>query len=211
MRLDTLPHGDGFRMSSTSIASSTVWRTCTEHFDRAGNRTRFPLRCRSWWRDKADERLFGLSMIAGGVLSASIVATPLLVTFPAHAQQDTERQKKALLQLSDELAACHAYCQIISRCLAGSKNAHSPTNLSASQQYAVQAKKLRQLAFLFSESAGRADAATSAFIDRVMQNVTQRVTGTCANVANVVNENGVECQQLGEHPDDRLEVLLNGP
>ena len=209
MHLDTLPHGDGFRMST----SPTVWRACAEHFDRSGNRTRRPLRCRSWWRDKARcyERLFGLSMIATGALGASIVAAPLLVTFPAHAQPDTERQKKALLQLSDELAACQAYCQIISRCLAGPKDAHSPGTSPVSQQYAVRARRLRQLAFLFSESAGRADAATSAFIDRVTQNAMQRMTGNCAKVASVVNEHGAECQQLGEHPDDRLELLLKEP
>jgi hypothetical protein len=149
-------------------------------------------------------------MFAAGALGASIVAAPLLATFPAHAQQDTERQKKALLQLSDELAACHAYCQIISRCLGGPKDAHSPGDLSVSQQYAVRARRLRQLAFLFSESAGRADAATSAFIDRITQNV-QRMTGNCAKVASVVNEHGAECQQLAEHPDDRLETLLKEP
>ena len=209
MHLDTLPLGDGSRM----LTSSTVWRTCAEHFDRSGNLTRRPLRCRSWWRDKARcyERLFGLSMIATGALGASIVAAPLLVAFPARAQQDTERQKKALLQLSDELAACQAYCQIISRCLAGPKDAHSPGTSPVSQQYAVRARRLRQLAFLFSESAGRADAATSAFIDRVTQNAMQRMTGNCAKVASVVNEHGAECQQLGEHPDDRLELLLHGP
>jgi hypothetical protein len=70
-------------------------------------------------------------------------------------------------------------------------------------------KTLRRLAFLFSESAGRADDATSAFIDRVMHNVMLRIRGNCANVVGIVNENGEECRQLAEHPDDRLEKLVD--
>jgi hypothetical protein len=146
-------------------------------------------------------------MIVAGALSMLVVAAPLLTTIPAQAQQETERQKYALSQLSDELAVCDAYCETISRCLGAPKSAHTPAEVS--QQYAVLAKKLRQLALLFSRSAGRADDATAAFIDQVKQNVMQRIRGNCANVASVVNEHGEECRQLAEHPDDRLEVLLD--
>jgi hypothetical protein len=138
-----------------------------------------------------------------------VVVAPMLVAVPAYAQRETEGQKHALAQFSDELATCYAYCQVISRCFGGSKSAHNPENLAVSQQYAVRAKTLRRLAFLFSESAGRADDATSAFIDRVMHNVMLRIRGNCANVVGIVNENGEECRQLAEHPDDRLEKLVD--
>ena len=148
-------------------------------------------------------------MFVAGALGMLALVAPLLVAVPAYAQRDADGQKHALSQLSDELAACDAYCLIISRCLGGPKSAQDPANLSLSQQYADRAKTLRRLAFLFSESEGRADAATSAFIDRVTQNVMQRIRQSCANITTVVNEHGQECQQLAEHPDDRLEMLLN--
>jgi hypothetical protein len=138
-----------------------------------------------------------------------VVVAPLLVAVPAYAQRETEGQKHALAQFSDELATCYAYCQVISRCFGGSKSAHDPENLAVSQQYAVRAKTLRRLAFLFSESAGRADDATSAFMDRVTRDAMQRMRWNCANVASLVNEHSNECQQLAEHPDDRLEKLVD--
>jgi hypothetical protein len=59
------------------------------------------------------------------------------------------------------------------------------------------------------ESAGRADAATSAFIDRVTQNVMQQIRWKCVAIASVVNEHGEDCQELAEHPDERLGTLLD--
>jgi hypothetical protein len=69
-----------------------------------------------------------------------VVVAPLLVAVPAYAQRETEGQKHALAQFSDELATCYAYCQVISRCFGGSKSAHNPENIAVSQQYAVRAK-----------------------------------------------------------------------
>ena len=138
-----------------------------------------------------------------------VLVAPLLVVTPAYAQRGAHEQKHALSLFSDELAACYAYCQIISRCLGGPKSAQPPANLSISQQYAARAQTLRRLAFLFSESEGRADVATSAFIARVTQDVMQRIRQNCANVTTVVNEHGEECEQLAEHPDDRLKMLLD--
>jgi hypothetical protein len=148
-------------------------------------------------------------MFVAGALGMLALVAPLLVAVPAYAQRDPDGQKHALSQLSDELAACDAYCQIISRCLGGHKSTEDPANLSLSQQYADRAKALRRLASVFSESAGRADASTSAFIDRVTRNVMQRIRQSCTNVTTVVNEHGQECQQLAEHPDGRFEMLLN--
>jgi hypothetical protein len=147
-------------------------------------------------------------MFGMGAMGMFMVAVPLLAV-PADAQQDAERQKIALTQFSDELASCHAYCLTISRCLEAPNGVHTPADLSTSQQYSIDAKKLRQLAFLFSRSAGRADAATSAVINRAIQNAAKRVQRNCANVASVANQHGKECQELAEHPDDRLETLLS--
>jgi hypothetical protein len=138
-----------------------------------------------------------------------VVAASLFAMAPAHAQQDTERQRNALSQFSDELASCFAYCQVISRCLGRPPGAHTPADLSVAQQYAARARRLNQLAFVFSRSAGRADDATSVFVDQVMRNVMLRMRGSCANVVTVVNEHGDECRELAEHPNDHLEMLLN--
>jgi hypothetical protein len=146
-------------------------------------------------------------MFITGALGMLAVAA-LLVAVPAYAQREVGGQKQALLQFSDELASCYAYCQIISRCLGGPKSAHDPATLSLTLQYAVRTKALRRLAFLFSESAGRADQATSAFEDRVARDAMQRIRWNCANVTTVMNDHGDECQQLAEHPNDRLEMLL---
>lgn len=146
-------------------------------------------------------------MLFAGALG--LLVAPLLLAVPAYAQREADAQKHALSQFSDELAFCYAYSQIISRCLGAPRSAHDSANLTLSQQYAAEAKTLRRLAFLFSESAGRADDATSAFMDRVTRNVMQRTGQNCANVTTVVNEHGKECQQLAEHPNDRLEMLLN--
>ena len=148
-------------------------------------------------------------MFVAGALGMLVLAASLLVAVPAYSQREAEGQRRALSQFSDELASCYADCQIISRCLGGPKSAQNPANLSLSQQYAAVARTLRRLAFLFSESAGRADDATSAFIDRVRRDVMQQIRQSCANVTTVVNAHGNECQQLAEHPDDRLEMLLN--
>jgi hypothetical protein len=146
-----------------------------------------------------------LASARGTLLLAALLSTAA----PTYAQQETEGRKQTLSQFSDELASCYAYCQTISQCLGGPEGARNPANLSLSQQYAIRAKTLRRLAFLFSESAGRADAATSAFIDHVIQNVMQRIRWKCVAIASVVNEHGEDCQELAEHPDERLEMLLD--
>ena len=83
-------------------------------------------------------------MLVAGALGMLALVVPLLVAVPAYAQQDAARQQFALSVLSDELAACDAYCQIISRCLGGPKSAQDPANLSLSQQYADRAKTSRR-------------------------------------------------------------------
>ena len=171
--------------------------------------------CRGMCPGAGSERPWGrqpsgmeVRMFVVGTQGILALVALLLVAVPAYAQRDADRQRPGV-QLSDELASCDAYCLIISRCLGGPRSAQDPANSSLAQQYADQSKTLRRLAFLFSESAGRADAATSAFIDRVTRNAMQRIRQSCANVTTVVDEHGQECQQLAEHPDDRLETLLN--
>ena len=147
-------------------------------------------------------------MFGTGAIGIFTLAAPLFL-IPTSAQQDAERQKISLTQFSDELATCHVYCLTISRCLQAPNRGHTPADLSISQQYAINADRLRQLAFSFSRSAGRADAATAALINRVIQNAATRVQANCANVASLMNQYGEECQELADHPDDRLEALLN--
>lgn len=146
--------------------------------------------------ERSSNRLSATVVLAAGVT--------LLAPY-VRAEELPWTKQDALHEASSEAAQCAAYYAVAKKC------AENGGRLALSNRLQRAFDSASELQFFTGRAAGMTKRAMRASLKLSLKVAEESIRSSCVNISVLIVKYSDACKFLLEHPDDRIQILMNGP